>query len=247
MLKVSQISLKHRLHNISFEMNAGECWHVLGQNGAGKSSLFDAISGLVTIDSGSIEIDETNISTISIAELSSRLAYLQQKYTLSFSLKVDELLDFYAGHKEVPADIEKALSLSPLMSRSLQSLSGGEQQRVHIARCLMQVWHSIERGEAIILLDEPIQSLDVAHQENALTLFKYFAGIGNLVVLSIHDVNLSLRFSDHVLMLKNKTDHQYGKSEDVMNAKNITELYDYPFGELKNEQNAEKIFIRAQL
>lgn len=228
-------------------MSAGECWHVLGQNGAGKSSLFDAISGLVTIDSGSIEIDETNISTISIAELSSRLAYLQQKYALSFALKVDELLDFYAGNKQVPADIEKALSLSPLMSRSLQSLSGGEQQRVHIARCLMQVWHSIQRGEALILLDEPIQSLDVAHQEKALTLFKYFAGIGNLVVLSIHDVNLSLRFSDHVLMLKNKTDHQYGKSEDVMNAKNITELYDYPFDELKNEQNAEKIFIRAQL
>jgi ABC-type cobalamin transport system ATPase subunit len=188
MLKVTQVSVQHRLNDISFEMHAGECWHVLGQNGAGKSSLFDAISGLIKIESGSIEIDKIDIAHISIADLSLKLAYLQQQYALSFSLKVNEILSFYTGNKVIAKEIEKALSLAPLMSRNFHSLSGGEQQRVHIARCLMQVWHRLQCGEALVLLDEPIQSLDVAYQEKALALFKHIASMGNLVVLSIHDV-----------------------------------------------------------
>jgi vitamin B12 transport system ATP-binding protein len=64
----------------------------------------------------------------------------------------------------VPNEIEKALLLTPLLSPTFNSLSSGEQQRVHIARCMMQVWHGIQRGEALILLDEPIQSLDIAYQ-----------------------------------------------------------------------------------
>jgi ABC-type cobalamin/Fe3+-siderophores transport system ATPase subunit len=78
-------------------------------------------------------------------------------------------------------------------------------------------------------------------------LFKYIASIGNLVVLSIHDVNLSLRFCDHILMLKNNKNYRCGKAADIMTAENITDLYDYPFTEIINQHSSEKIFIRGPL
>lgn len=111
----------------------------------------------------------------------------------------------------------------------------------------MQVWQGIERGDILILLDEPIQSLDVVFQEKALALFKELASIGNLVVLSIHDVNLSVPYCDHVLMIKNSRELHYGKTKKVMTAENISELYDYRFEELINQHNSDKFFIRTPL
>jgi vitamin B12 transport system ATP-binding protein len=247
MLSVSQVFLEHRLNNINVSMYAGECWHVLGQNGAGKSSLFDVIAGLVKPDSGAVTLNGKNMSAFPISELATQLAYLQQHYALTFSLNVSEILTFYAGHTDIPHDIEKALSITPLLKYKLNNLSGGEQQRVHIARCLMQIWHHIKNGEALILLDEPIQSLDVVFQEQTLAMLRGLAQKGNLVVLSIHDVNLSLRYCDHVLMIKNQTDFCIGDVKTVMTAENISELYNYPFAEVINQHGAEKFFIRSPL
>ena len=245
MLLVEHVGIEHRLRNITVEMQAGQCWHVLGQNGAGKSSLFEAIAGLEKIDNGDISLNGRNLSQMPISELATKLAYLQQHYALSFSLTVSELLHFYTASVAIPHDIEQALSITPLLSRHVNHLSGGEQQRVHIARCLMQVWQGIERGQALILLDEPIQSLDVVFQEQALMLFRNLAAKGNLVVLSIHDVNLSLRYCDHVLMIKNQTQLHIGTTASVMTAENISELYDYPFAAVTNQHNSEKFFIRT--
>jgi vitamin B12 transport system ATP-binding protein len=237
MLSVSQVFLEHRLNNINVSMYAGECWHVLGQNGAGKSSLFDVIAGLVKPDSGAVTLNGKNMSAFPISELATQLAYLQQHYALTFSLNVSEILTFYAGHTDIPHDIEKALSITPLLKYKLNNLSGGEQQRVHIARCLMQIWHHIKNGEALILLDEPIQSLDVVFQEQTLAMLRGLAQKGNLVVLSIHDV----------LMIKNQTDFCIGDVKTVMTAENISELYNYPFTEVINQHGAEKFFIRSPL
>jgi ABC-type cobalamin/Fe3+-siderophores transport system ATPase subunit len=111
----------------------------------------------------------------------------------------------------------------------------------------MQVWHTIKNGDALILLDEPIQSLDVVFQEQTLAMFKALAQKGNLVVLSIHDVNLSLRYCDHVLMIKNKSEFCTGDVKSVMTAENITALYNYPFTAVINQNNSEKFFIRSPL
>ncbi len=247
MLTVSQVNLEHRLKNVNANMSAGDCWHVLGQNGAGKSSLFEVISGLIKTDSGTVALNGIDVSAFPISELATKLVYLQQHYVLSFSLHVSEILRFYAGHTDIPNDIERALSIRSLLHRKLNNLSGGEQQRVHIARCLMQVWHAVKNGKALILLDEPIQSLDVVFQEQALAMFKSLAQRGNLVLLSIHDVNLSQRYCDHVLMIKNNTIFCSGAVTAIMTADNISELYDYPFSEVINENNSEKFFIRSPL
>jgi len=247
MLTVTQVNLEGRLNNINVNMCAGECWHVLGQNGAGKSSLFEVISGLIKADSGSVVINGVDLSAFPISELATKLVYLQQHYTLSFSLNVAEVLHFYTGQIDIPNEIEQALAISSLLNRKLNNLSGGEQQRVHIARCLMQVWHAVKDGEALILLDEPIQSLDVVFQEQALAMFRALAKKGNLVLLSIHDVNLSLRYCDHVLMIKNNRVFCSGAAKLTVTADNISALYDYPFSEVISNNNSEKFFIRSPL
>ncbi|WP_412973259.1 ABC transporter ATP-binding protein [Glaciecola sp. MF2-115] len=247
MLSVQHVTVQNRLNNISVEMHSGECWHVLGQNGAGKTSLFELIAGLERADTGTVILNGREINELSIADIANKLAYLQQHFTLSFPLTVQETLEFYTGNHLVPKLIEQALSITPLLKRNLNNLSGGEQQRVHIARVLMQVWQGIEQGDILILLDEPIQSLDVVFQEKALALFRELATFGNLVVLSIHDVNLSISNCDHVLMIKNSRELRYGKAKTVMSAENISELYDYRFEELVNQHNSDKFFIRSPL
>ena len=111
----------------------------------------------------------------------------------------------------------------------------------------MKVWHQIKNGEGLIVLDEAIKSLDVVCQEQTLAMLRGLAQKGNLVVLSIHDVNLSLRYCDHVLMIKNQTDFCIGDVKTVMTAENISELYNYPFAEVINQHGAEKFFIRSPL
>lgn len=247
MLSVNQVSIENRLRNVSIEMKAGQCWHVLGQNGAGKSSLFDLIAGLEKPESGQLMLHSQDMSLMPIADIATKLVYLQQHYTLSFALTVSEVLSFYSGSSQVPDEIDRSLSIRPLLSRTINTLSGGEQQRVHIARCLMQTWSTIEQGQALVLLDEPIQSLDVISQERALSLFQRLAKKGNLVLLSIHDINLSVRYADHVFMMKNQTKLYFGETHKVMTASHISELYDFPFSELQNQNNSEKFFIRTPL
>ena len=247
MLSVKHVTVKNRLDNMSVEMHSGECWHVLGQNGAGKTSLFELIAGLEQADAGTVSLSGREMNAMPLADIANKLTYLQQHFTLSFSLTVREILDFYTGTHKIPKTIEQALSIEPLLNRNVNNLSGGEQQRVHIARVLMQVWQGIEIGDILILLDEPIQSLDVVFQESALSLFKQLASLGNLVVLSIHDVNLSIPYCDHVLMIKDSKELHYGETESVMTVENINELYDYRFEELLNQHNSYKFFIRTPL
>jgi ABC-type hemin transport system ATPase subunit len=131
-----------------------------------------------------------------------------------------------------------------LLDRPLNELSGGEQQRVHIARVLLQVWPAIQQGEAILLMDEPLQNLDIAFQESVLILFERLVAMGNLLLMSVHDVNLSLRFADKVLLLKQGKCQASGESKAILTATGVTELYEYPFELLQLNNNIEKTFIR---
>ncbi|MDT0581091.1 ATP-binding cassette domain-containing protein [Brumicola blandensis] len=259
MLQARKLCLHNRFEDINLSLNRGECWHVLGQNGAGKSSLFDVLSGLTEANVGDVIYDGRALSDISISERATTRAYLQQTYSLAFSLSVSELLSFYLDQSTlfqqhttpssipdilVPTELDEALHVNALLDRPLNELSGGEQQRVHIARVLLQVWPAIQQGEAILLMDEPLQNLDIAFQESVLILFKTLVVMGNLLVMSVHDVNLSLRFADKVLLLKQGKCQASGENKAMLTASGVTELYEYPFELLQLNNNIEKTFIR---
>src|SRR5690606_34501352 len=115
---------------------------------------------------------------------------------------VNESLYFFIPNLfEIPEQLESALEIGPFLNKSMQQLSGGELRRVQIARALLQIWPAIERGHALVLLDEPLQGLDLRHQSLLMQLLTDIAAKGNSLIISNHDLNLCYRYADKVALL----------------------------------------------
>ncbi|MBF7073166.1 ABC transporter ATP-binding protein [Glaciecola sp. MH2013] len=251
------VSLDDRLHQVSAFFAAGECWHILGQNGAGKSTLFDLIAGLIAPAQGQLNVGEMQ------ADDNLRLAtfrtYLQQDCSLAFDLSAIELLQFYVDWPKdywqnldsstscstLPKDIEHAFDVERLLNKRVSCLSGGELQRLQVTRALLQIWPALIQGSGIVLLDEPLQALDVAFQAACLEFLQRLAKRGNTIILSVHDVNVPLQYASHVLMLKQGEVFASGPCRQQMTSENLSRLYDYPFTEFNDVNNSEKLFVRS--
>ncbi|MBT0587636.1 ATP-binding cassette domain-containing protein [Alteromonas oceanisediminis] len=221
-LALENVQCDNRLQDISFTVRSGQCVHVVGENGAGKTTLLLAMAGLLNNGTeGQIKLNNVDLRQYSLAQLATSRCFLSQQVSCQFDLTVAEILHFYTEVARIPAEIEDALELSPLLAQSLLQLSGGEQQRVHIARCLLQIWPAIQRGEGVLLLDEPLQSLDVAHQQCLLQLLSRLVAQGNVVVMSCHDVNTSYHHASHVALLLNGQMIASGQSKSVLTPNNL--------------------------
>jgi ABC-type hemin transport system ATPase subunit len=201
MLKLENITVTRRLESVSLELQAGQMVCLLGANGAGKSSLLSVVSGLLHTTSGLTMINDKDINAYSASHLASFRCYQEQQSISHFELTVEDALSFFSTTTEIPERLDKALEISQFAKRKLNTLSGGESRRVHIARVLLQIWPAIINGTGLILLDEPIQGLDFKHQHLIFKLLQEFASAGNLVLLSHHDLNLANRYSDRVLLM----------------------------------------------
>ena len=177
---------------------------LLGPNGSGKSSLLGALAGLLPAD-GAVLLGRA-ITTLSWPELATRRAMLPQRQPQLFHIPVFQVLSL--GLEEgAPMPRRRrwrmcdALELAPLLARDFSRLSG-EQQRVLIARTLLQLWPSLNPTGRVLLLDEPLAGLDLHHQMALLRLLKQLAAQGLLVVVAIHDINLAIDWADRVLCLQ---------------------------------------------
>jgi ABC-type cobalamin transport system ATPase subunit len=225
MLAFSDLSLNKRLFSVSASASSGEFVHVLGANGAGKSTLLAAISGLLEIDSGTIKLHSRDVDEYSLAELAGFRCLQEQHQNTVFSITVRESLAFFAPQGEFPASLEKALEIETFMHRPLSELSGGESRRVQIARVLWQVWSAIEQGQALILLDEPVQGLDFRHQHLLFLLLSQLAAKGNVVVVSHHDLNLCQQYAQQVWLMQNGEIVRQGEVDSVLHAENLQEVF----------------------
>jgi len=241
-LQLQQATLSNRIEGIDLHIQAGQCWHLLGNNGAGKSSLLNLMAGSLMCTSGSIRYLDKPIDSFSIAELAVSRCFLQQLPNAEFNITLQELLTFYTQQTTLPLEIEQAMGLSALMHKPLKQLSGGQQQRFHIARCLAQVWPAINAGQALVLLDEPCQHLDLRYQNKLHRLLKNISLQNNAVVLSTHHVNQSVNFASHVVWIKQQQLMSCGLSEDQLNVANISDAYDHPFNELVDSSSQVKYF-----
>lgn len=193
------------LDGASVEVACGEVVVVLGPNGAGKSTLLGALAGDRPLVEGAVWLDGRVLPSWSRAELAQRRGVLEQRSSLESAFRALEVVAMGrppAGGAAQDRAIARAalaeVGLVHAAERVYPSLSGGEQQRVQLARVLAQLWES---DRCALLLDEPVAALDVAVQHDVLTLARRRARRGAAVLITLHDLNLAAEYADRVVLL----------------------------------------------
>jgi iron complex transport system ATP-binding protein len=185
---------KQLLRGLSLQCNAGERWAVLGLNGSGKSTLLDVMSGLLAPAQGELRYANQSITSLDAQQLSDFRTHVSQRYAPRFAMRVSAFVEQGAGGDALAMKWVNALDLSSLAERDITQLSGGELQRVMLARHLAR-----ERG--VTLLDEPLTHLDPAHQQQVQQVLRSDAFTQRCIVAAVHDVNWAQTFATHVLLL----------------------------------------------
>lgn len=214
--------------NLSLCAKCGELICLLGPNGSGKSSLLRALVGIMPLHSGSLLFDGRNLRAMSRRNLAKVLAYVPQNTPLA-SISVQETLLLgrtpylrFASSKNDMAAVDAALDrlgITAWKERSLLELSGGERQKVLLARALAQ-------DTPIILLDEPTSNLDVRYQFEVYELFSQLCRTENkIVIMAEHDLNLAARFASQVQILHNNTIVVSGPPENILNPDLLRKVY----------------------
>ncbi|MBT3313183.1 MAG: heme ABC transporter ATP-binding protein [Anaerolineae bacterium] len=238
MLKIESLTVaygsKTVLHNISFDVQPGEIVALIGPNGAGKSTLIRAISGVIPIKSGDIFSNGENLANLTTQERAKILSVVPQARQLGGAFSVEQAVMMgrtpYLNWLGKESDADKAAvklvlqqtSLEKFAERPIAQLSGGEQQRVLLARALAQ-------STPILLLDEPTNHLDLQHQTNLLSIVKRLAKEKNLTVLvAMHDLNLVSFFADKVALLADGNMQSIGTPQEVIRAEHISAVYQTP-------------------
>lgn len=221
------------IKNISLSVKEGENLCILGPNGCGKTTLIKAIAGLIE-SKGNIEIDGKDISNMNRAEIGKNIAVMSQISSVYFSYTIYEtvLLGRYLHikdnifkkpslkDKDYVDECLKTVGLFDIKSRQINTLSGGQLQRVYLARALAQ-------EPRIILLDEPTNHLDLKHQAELIDFLKDWSKENNHTVIGVlHDINLAMRLADSALILQNGKTKAYGKSDEIISSDLLNEVYD---------------------
>ncbi|MCC6187213.1 MAG: heme ABC transporter ATP-binding protein [Chitinophagaceae bacterium] len=233
-----RISPNLSLSNISFDVQAGEVVAILGANGAVKSTLLKIITGALKMNSGNVFINDLPISYWTSKELSKCTAVMQQQNQLQLPFTVCEvvMMGRYPHFKtkatledeNIVACVLEKTGIQKLKDRNYLSLSGGEQQRVHLARVLAQISGKKNAEPRYLFMDEPSNNLDIRHQHSALNVAKEFAQEGNCVVAVLHDLNLALQYADKIILLKNGAMKGFGAVSTVMTNESLSDVYDLP-------------------
>ena len=220
---------KEVLTGVSIALEGTEIVSVVGPNGSGKSTLVKCIDGLLKPKSGRVFLDERDIADFSIREIAEDIGYVPQSTNLIFSSTVfDTVMMGRRPHAswssseedvDIVLDVLVQLELEEIALRDFNELSGGQQQRVLIARALAQ-------NPGILLLDEPTSALDIAHQLEVMELVHELAHEKQMAVLMVvHDLNLTSRYSDKVVMLNHGAVHAVGSAEEIFTEENIRQVY----------------------
>lgn len=222
MIQVENLSFSYGsrpiLRDISFSMEQGECVAVLGNNGAGKSTMISCIAHLRKPSSGTVTIDGTPASRLSRNQLARQISYVAQKTELTRTTVFDAVLlgrkpHMKWGPSAVDYDVAdhalRAVGMESDRLRYVNELSGGEQQKVMLARAIAQ-------EPKLMLLDEPTSSLDLRNQYESMELIRHCAHDHHIAVLAVlHDLNLALRFCDRFLFLSGGAVYASGGPEAV--------------------------------
>ncbi|MGL4821167.1 MAG: ABC transporter ATP-binding protein [Bacilli bacterium] len=244
MIEVRNLTKRYQnktvVNDVSFTIPKGKVTSLIGPNGAGKSTVLGMMSRLITPDAGEVLLDGKNIRTWETNELSRQLAILKQSNHLSLRLTVHDLVSLgrfpHSGGRITTEDevivtqcIER-MKLSAYTSAFIDQLSGGQRQRAYIAMILAQ-------DTPYVLLDEPLNNLDMKHSVGMMRVLRELADEENKTVVTvIHDINFASCYSDTIIAFKEGKFVQGGEKDVMMQKEVLDDLYDMSF-RLENINN----------
>ena len=217
------------LKDVCIELVASEMLGVVGPNGAGKSTLIRRIDRILVPQKGSILLDERDIKEMRLMELARKMGYIPQSASQVFPATVfDTVLmgrrphvDWRSSEKDMKKVLEtlQMLNIEVFAMRDINELSGGQQQKVFIARALTQ-------EPDVLLLDEPTSNLDIKHQLEVMDIIKNIVRErGIAAIMAIHDLNLASRYADRIIMMNGGTIFDAGDAVSVLTPENIKRVY----------------------
>jgi len=224
---------REALAGVSFGAVAGALTAVVGPNGSGKSTLVRALLGRVALGGGRVLLGGEPVATMDRGRLSRRVAVVSQREEPAFPVAVRDYValgrfpwqsPWAAPSRTDDVAVERALAdaaVAALAERRTDTLSGGEWQRVRVARALAQ-------ATAAIVLDEPTTFLDIAHEMASFELFAALARAGRCVLVVSHQLNLVARFADRVVLLAAGRVVADGTPDDVMRGETLERVYEWP-------------------
>lgn len=225
------------VNDINIEVFPGKILALIGPNGAGKSTILKILSGDIKPTNGVIKYNDINISKISFVERAHIRGVMSQSQTIAFDFSVLEIIemgwlhndhDYYTSfYPDVLKQIIEDCELQNLVDRKFNTLSSGEQKRVHFARVLLQLW--IPEGDIhprFMLLDEPLANLDIYHELKMLEIIKRHLSKNIGVLLILHDLNTASKFADNIVLMKNGTIVKNGSTIEVLTESILSETYE---------------------
>ena len=233
------------LSEINLEIPQNKLTCIIGPNGAGKSTLLNAISRLIKVDKGDILINSKNLKDWDKKELSKTLSIMKQLNNINVRLTIADLVAFgrypYSEDRLTENDYQKInealeyTGLSSIKDKYIDELSGGQKQRTYIAMTLAQ-------DTEYILLDEPLNNLDIKHILEVMHLLKKLVEEqSKTIILVDHDINIASTFADYIIAMKNGEIIESGLTEDIINNEILYKIYEINF-QIENFKN-KKIYL----
>ncbi|MDO5092721.1 MAG: ATP-binding cassette domain-containing protein [Propionibacteriaceae bacterium] len=235
MIRVDEATKKYgsiTIGPIDLAVPGGGITALVGPNGAGKSTLLTMIGRLLGMDGGSIKVGGLDVSTTKSRELAKVLSVLRQENHFITRLTVRQLVGFgrfpHSGGRLTQGDVEiveRAISflrLEEIADRFIDELSGGQRQRAYVAMVLAQ-------DTKYVLLDEPLNNLDMAHSVQMMQHLRTAATeLERTIVIVLHDINFAAAYADTIVAMKNGNIAAYGPPAEIINEQVLTEIFETP-------------------
>lgn len=231
----ASLAIHHKslLQATDLQLSAAEIAVICGPNGAGKTSLLRLLTGDANPSEGEVRLNGRALCHWEASARAQTLAVLPQHSSLEFAFAVEDVVALgrtphnsgYRHDRQIVSAALAAVDGEQLQQRNYLELSGGEQQRVQLARVLAQLWEPSPHGERHLLLDEPTASLDLAHQALLLEVLQGFAAQGVGIGVVVHDLNLAARMADRLLIMQDGAVVASGSPTEVMQAELIARVF----------------------